>query len=93
LRIYVHPAAPPTVLGMPLGQGHTAYGRWAQSRGVNPTDLLAPLADQATGALAYGATRARLIKTGRRVALPKLEGTVPAYQLPDAPVLEVTNET
>ncbi len=52
--------------------------------------LLAPLVDRTSGALAYGATRARLERTGRSVALPKLEGTVPARQLPDEPVLEVT---
>jgi anaerobic selenocysteine-containing dehydrogenase len=91
--VYVSPAAPPTVLGMPMGWGHTAYGRWAEGRGINPMTVLAPLADEATGALAYAATRARLVKTGRHTRLPKLEGTVPAYQLPDDEVLKVTNET
>jgi menaquinone reductase, molybdopterin-binding-like subunit len=90
--VYVHPAAPPDVLALPLGQGHTAYGRWARGRGVNPLDLLAPLADQTTGALAYGATRVRLTKTGRQAGVPKLEGTVPAYQLPDDEVVKVTRE-
>jgi anaerobic selenocysteine-containing dehydrogenase len=90
--VYVHPAAPPDVLALPLGQGHTAYGRWARGRGANPLDLLAPLADEATGALAYGATRVRLAPTGRRVAVPKFEGTVPAYQLPDDEVVKVTRE-
>ncbi|HLH24415.1 MAG TPA: molybdopterin-dependent oxidoreductase [Chloroflexota bacterium] len=90
--VYVHPAAPPDVLALPLGQGHAAYGRWARGRGVNPLDLLAPLADQATGALAYGATRVRLTPTGRHVGVPKHEGTVPAYQLPDEQVIQVTRE-
>jgi anaerobic selenocysteine-containing dehydrogenase len=90
--VYVNPAAPPDVLALPLGQGHTAYGRWAEGRGVNPLDLLAPLTDETTGALAYGATRVRLVKTGQRVLLPKLEGDVPAYQLPDedSKVIKVT---
>jgi anaerobic selenocysteine-containing dehydrogenase len=91
--VYVHPAAPPTVLAMPLGQGHAAGGRWAQGRGANPTDLLAPLTDEGSGALAYGATRVKLTKTGRRAPLPKFEGTVPAYQLPDEQVLKVTRGT
>lgn len=90
--VYVNPAAPPGVLAMPLGQGHTEYGRWAEGRGVNPMALLAPLADAATGSLAYGATRARLAKTGRRITLSKFEGPVPAFQLPDEQVLKVTNE-
>jgi hypothetical protein len=78
---------------MPLGQGHEQSGRWAARRGANPLALVAPFADEATGALAYGATRARLVATGRRLTLPKLEGTVPAYQLPGARVLEVTPES
>ncbi|MGH2353717.1 MAG: molybdopterin-containing oxidoreductase family protein, partial [Chloroflexota bacterium] len=90
--VYVSPAAPPDVLSVPMGQGHIAYGRWAEHRGVNPMAILAPLVDEATGALAYAATRVRLAKTGRRIALAKFEGTVPAYQLPDEKVLQVTNE-
>jgi hypothetical protein len=79
-----------------MGQGHTAYGRYAsqdgKQRGVNAMSIVAPVADEATGALAYGATRVRLIKTGRRVALPKFEGTVPAYQVPDEEVIQITRE-
>jgi anaerobic selenocysteine-containing dehydrogenase len=90
--VYVNPAAPPTVLSMPLGQGHTAYGRWAERRGVNPLTLVAPLVDEATGTLAYAATRARLVKTGRKIRLPKFEGTVPARELPGEDVLQVTRE-
>ena len=88
--VYLSPAAPPDVLGIPMGWGHTAYGRWAGGRGVNPMAILAPLMDQATGALAYAASRARLVRTGRSTALAKLEGTVPARQLPDEEVLKVT---
>ena len=92
LPVYVSPAAPPDVLGIPLGQGHAGFGRWAAGRGANPLDLLVPLTDESTGALAYAATRARLLPLGRRTRLPKLEGTVPAYQIPDAEVLKVTGE-
>jgi molybdopterin-containing oxidoreductase family iron-sulfur binding subunit len=93
VAVYVSPAAPPDVLGMPLGQGHAGYGRWGSGRGVNPLDLLVLQTDDATGALAYAATRARLLPVGRRAAIPKLEGTVPAYQLPGAEVLKVTGES
>jgi anaerobic selenocysteine-containing dehydrogenase len=89
LPVYVSPAAPPDTIAIPLGQGHNAYGRYAEKRGVNPLDLLEPLAEAATGSLAYGATRARLVRTGRRMQLPKFEGDVPAYQIPGKEVLEV----
>jgi len=92
--VYVNPAASDRVLAVPLGQGHTSMGRWAtrdgRVRGANAMDLLAPLTDQATGALAYGATRVSLTPTGRHVELPKFEGFVPAYQIPDAPIIEIT---
>jgi molybdopterin-containing oxidoreductase family iron-sulfur binding subunit len=90
LPVYIHPAAPPDVLSVPLGQGHAASGRWAAGRGANPLDVLAPLADGASGGLAYAATRVRLAKTGRRIRLPKLEGDVPAYQLPGQPIIKIT---
>jgi anaerobic selenocysteine-containing dehydrogenase len=87
--VYVSPAAPPEVVAIPLGQGHTDFGRWANGRGANPLALLAPLADEATGALAYGATRVSVSKTGKSVAMPKLEGAAPARQLPGQEVLKV----
>jgi anaerobic selenocysteine-containing dehydrogenase len=93
LPVYLSPAAPPDVLGIPMGQGHDGYGRWAEGRGANPMSILAPIVDEATGALAYAATRARLIVSGRTARLPKLEGTVPARQLEEEPVLRLTRES
>lgn len=48
------------VVAMPIGQGHTDYGRYASHRGTNPLSILAPLFDAESGALALGATRIRL---------------------------------
>lgn len=90
--VYVNPAAPPNVLAVPMGQGHTLYGRWAEKRGSNPMDVLAPLTDEATGALAYAATRVRLVKTGRSIRLPKFEGTVESVQLEHPQVVPVVRE-
>ncbi len=89
--VYIHPAASPEVLAMPLGQGHTSGGRWSSGRGINPMRLVSPIADAITGDLAHAATRVRLTVTGRHVALPKLEGDVPAYQLPGREVLKIAN--
>ncbi|HEV2123272.1 MAG TPA: molybdopterin dinucleotide binding domain-containing protein, partial [Chloroflexota bacterium] len=89
--VYVSPATPPDVLIVPMGQGHLYYGRWASDRGINPMQLLAPLTDEVTGAIAYAATRVRLTKTGRKIQLPKFEGTVPARQIPEQRVLKVTD--
>jgi menaquinone reductase, molybdopterin-binding-like subunit len=62
-------------VAMPIGQGHREYGRYAQGRGVNPLQILAPEVEPSTGALAWSATRVRLVPTGRRVRLLKTEGT------------------
>lgn len=40
-RARLYAGAIPHVVNLPLGQGHTALGRWAKGRGVNPLELLA----------------------------------------------------
>ena len=49
-------------IAIPLGQGHTAYGRYAKGRGVNALDLLPASQDAASGAVAYLSARARISK-------------------------------
>ena len=74
--LYPNPAMPRGVLAIPLGQGHKAYGRYAEGRGANPFNVLGLLSDKETGALAWGATRVKMTKTDRRIRLPKYEGVV-----------------
>jgi len=74
--VYIYPGIRPDVVAIPVGQGHTDYGRFAQGRGSNPVDLLVPVVDQETGALAWGATRVRITRTGRRHRLARLESNV-----------------
>ncbi len=70
----IFPAIRPGVVGIPVGQGHSAYGRYARGRGVNPIHIVATLADAETGDLAWAATRVKLKKTGERVRLIKTGG-------------------
>ena len=58
------PGIAPNVIAMPVGQGHQTFTRYASGRGENPVDLLAPMTDSATGALAWAATRVRLSRVG-----------------------------
>ena len=74
---FPHPGMPPDSVSVPVGQGHTAGGRYAEGRGANVLSILSPLTDTTTGALAWAATRVRVEKTGRWVRLPKFENTVP----------------
>jgi anaerobic selenocysteine-containing dehydrogenase len=71
--VVVYPGIRPDVVAIPLGQGHMDYGRFAEKRGVNPVTLLAPFSAPDTGALAWGATRVKLEKTGRVQELARLE--------------------
>lgn len=64
----------PDVVAIPLGQGHTHYGRYATGRGANPLAILAPKTDALSGALATGATRVALRRTGERVRIAKTDG-------------------
>ncbi|MFN3741933.1 MAG: molybdopterin-dependent oxidoreductase [Anaerolineales bacterium] len=76
--VYRYPAIRPDVIAIVFGQGHTAYGRYAQGRGVNPNQILAPWAN-AAGDLAFAATRVRLEKTGRKQTISRLESRIGVY--------------
>jgi anaerobic selenocysteine-containing dehydrogenase len=62
LRARLWVGTPPEVVSMPLGQGHTSGGRWAEGRGVNPQPLTSPLTDPLSGELATQSTRVRVRK-------------------------------
>lgn len=89
LPVYVNPAGQPGLVAIPFGQGHTALGRYAEGRGVNPLTLVAPENDGDAGTLAWCATRCRIEKTGRRARLARFEGLVPAFQLEEFPIVRV----
>ena len=88
---YPHPGISPDVVSVPLGQGHTAGGRYSEGRGANVLSILAPLSDGETGALAWAATRVNLTKTGDWVRLPKFENSAPDLAVDeDQKVIELT---
>jgi anaerobic selenocysteine-containing dehydrogenase len=58
------PGIAPDTLAMPVGQGHTNFGRYASARGANPLALLAPKSEPQTGSLAWAATRVNIRKVG-----------------------------
>jgi anaerobic selenocysteine-containing dehydrogenase len=56
------PGIAPDVVAMPVGQGHENFTRYATGRGENPIKILAPMKDEATGALAWAATRVKVAR-------------------------------
>ena len=61
---FINPALAPNLIAMPMGQGHTNYTRYATGRGQNPAEILAPVAEATTGALAWAATRVKVTRVG-----------------------------
>ncbi|NIV16517.1 MAG: molybdopterin-dependent oxidoreductase [Aliifodinibius sp.] len=75
---YLYPGIRPDTIGIPFGQGHTAYGRYAEGRGVNPADLLGKEINDA-GDLVFATTKATIQKTGKHKQLARLESRIGVY--------------
>jgi anaerobic selenocysteine-containing dehydrogenase len=67
--VYVYPAIRPDTVAVPVGQGHTDYGRFARKRGSNPMDLVGAAGES----LAWAAMRVKITPTGKRVAQAAFE--------------------
>jgi molybdopterin-containing oxidoreductase family iron-sulfur binding subunit len=74
LPVWRHPGTREDVIGVQLGQGHEALGRYAQDRGVNAIRLLGPTVEQISGGLVWFQTRAALRNTGKWRQIPTTEG-------------------
>ncbi|MEN8143517.1 MAG: molybdopterin dinucleotide binding domain-containing protein, partial [Gemmatimonadota bacterium] len=72
--VYTYRGIRPDTVSIPLGQGHTAYGRYAAGRGVNALDLLAADVDERSGALAFAGTSVEIRATGERSPLAVMQG-------------------
>ena len=69
LPAFIYPGLRPDVIAIPVGQGHTQYGRYAAGRGANPLRLSASELDQAAGAVVQIGVRVSVQKTGRNEPL------------------------
>jgi len=79
VSVYRYPAIRPDVIAIPFGQGHTAYGRYAKGRGVNPFDLLSPKVNE-TGDLVFAGMKVKIEKTGKRRELARFESKLGVYR-------------
>ncbi|HEY0779775.1 MAG TPA: 4Fe-4S dicluster domain-containing protein, partial [Gemmatirosa sp.] len=71
---YVYMGVRPDTVAVALGQGHTAYGRYAKNIGTSAYALLGSVDDTA-GGLVLTASRARVTKTGDHQDLVTTEGS------------------
>lgn len=76
--VYLYPAIRPDTIAIPFGQGHSAYGRYAAGRGVNPLDLVVPAYNPA-GDLAFAGMKVKIEKTGKKRELARLESKIGVY--------------
>jgi len=65
-KVMVFPGIQKDAIAIPLGQGHSKYGRYAEGVGVNPYKILSPIFDEKTGELATFATRISVRKVKDR---------------------------
>ena len=72
---YLYANMQPDMLAMPIGQGHTAYGQYAQGRGANPIQLLPAESEHASGGLPWFSTRVQIAQAGRREPLVTTAGS------------------
>ncbi len=70
--VYIYPGIHPGAIAVPLGWGHTAYGRYAKDRGANVLDLLG--AQDGKGFLPYQSTKVSARPTGEYRQVGKTEG-------------------
>ncbi len=71
--VVVYPGIRPDVVAVPVGQREGDFGRFSVQRGKNPVSLVSPTSDPDTGSLAWGATRVRVVPTGVKRSLARLE--------------------
>jgi anaerobic selenocysteine-containing dehydrogenase len=79
--VYIYPAIRPDTIAIPFGQGHTAYGRYAEHRGANPADLFVAHFNKA-GDLAFGGMKVNVEKISNAVSgvgLSRLESRMGVY--------------
>lgn len=79
--VYRYPAIRPDTIGIAFGQGHIAYGRYAQNRGANIANLLGTRLN-ASGDLALGSIKVKIEKIGKVQELPRFEGKPGLYGIP-----------
>ena len=69
LPAFLYPGLRPDVIAIPVGQGHTQFGRYAQNVGANPLRISASALDPASGAVVQRGVRVSVVKAGRNEPL------------------------
>jgi anaerobic selenocysteine-containing dehydrogenase len=74
--VYPYPAIRPDTVSIPLGQGHTDYGRYAKDRGSNAIALVGAQSGSNAENLVWDTVRVKITPTGKHKSLATFENTV-----------------
>ena len=95
--VYLNPAMPPNVLGVPLGGGRrngSAYATEGNERdSSNVLSILGVKEVSETGALAWASNRVRVLFTGESINISKFEGEYGAREIGNHPGEDVYKTT
>jgi anaerobic selenocysteine-containing dehydrogenase/Fe-S-cluster-containing dehydrogenase component len=67
---------PPNILAMPLGQGHSAFGRFAAGQSKNPVQGISPHPDPSSGGIVWSLSGVTIQKLGRAAPLANTDGSL-----------------
>ena len=73
--VIINPHVRNNIVAIPIGQGHTDYGRYANDRGVNPMALLDPTPETLAGSVRWAGTQVDVIPRDLRRPIPRLQHT------------------
>jgi molybdopterin-containing oxidoreductase family iron-sulfur binding subunit len=88
--VYVNEFTKPGLLVMHIGQGHQAYGRYAQNKGVNPLVILPPEANTNSGGPLFSTAQIKLRPTGRKLKLANMYGSRTQHERTFALTVDLT---
>lgn len=69
------PSVPAGTLAVPIGQGHTSFGRFADGLPANPLDLFPPDVDSHSGGLAHPTLRVTIEKKDLNLLIANTDGS------------------
>ena len=74
-RAFLYPGIHPGTLGMPIGRGHTAYGRFAANQPGNPFQILSSQPDAVSGGNAWFLSGVRIKNLKNAEGVPHTDGS------------------
>lgn len=75
LPAYVYAGVRKGSIAIPIGQGHTEYGRYAKGTGANVYSILAPLPLSSSGGMRWSNVPVRVVNRGKKVPLADVAGS------------------